>query len=307
MDLDISEIEGDAIFFYRVGEKPTPEDLYNQTVKMYNAFHITLKEYQRDRICNCGACSTVNHLQIKFVSHYGKIVKRTIHNYLQLMGSDVTTVHKLLKNNIDEHEYLLWSDKSLRTNFKEVTAFSDFQKTCMDYDGVGDVYFNFISLKDLKGKVPDVASRKTITLVENPIEINITVNAGLNHAYETLTNLDLKPSWTEGLNVVKYNSNRVHRLGSTHDCVLPLNTIKFETIEELKGKDEMVYTEFSKKSFFLPAFYQRFVLSKNNKKQTFIQLEIHFKAAFFREWFTRLMFYPLMRKSLKNLKKLIEN
>ena len=107
---EVAEIEGDAVFFYRKGKRPSAQELYQQTERMYISFHKQLMLYERDRICSCGACSSVNNLKIKFISHYGDIVERMIYNHFQLMGSDVTMVHKLLKNNVNEDEYLLISE-----------------------------------------------------------------------------------------------------------------------------------------------------------------------------------------------------
>lgn len=113
MGLEIAELEGDAIFFYRVGEKPDAATLFDQIEKMYIAFHKQLKLYERDRICSCGACSTANQLNIKFVSHYGEVVERTIQGHFQLMGAD----HRLLISVIQKH-----IASAINTSFKQHTT-----------------------------------------------------------------------------------------------------------------------------------------------------------------------------------------
>ncbi len=307
MGLSVAEIEGDAVFFYRIGEKPTFETLYQQTVKMYNAFHTLLKEYERDRICDCGACSMVNNLQLKFVSHYGNVVKRTIHKYLQLMGSDVTTVHKLLKNNVKENEYLLWSRNSLsdKTNVNQNVEY--FREKCMNYDGVGDVHCNYILLESLFENVPEPTPRKTIELIENPLRASNMINVNINEAYILLTDLDQKSTWMQGLKRVKYENERIHRIGTTHDCVLPLNTLNFETIENKSLNNQMVYTEHTHSSFMFPAFYQRFVLTKVDENKTAFKLEIHYKGFFLKEWLLKFMMKPLILLSIKKFKTIAEN
>src|SRR4030095_16199512 len=54
--LEISEIEGDAILFYRYGDPPPMEDLYRQVEKMFCAFHRNLISYDHRRYCYCKAC-----------------------------------------------------------------------------------------------------------------------------------------------------------------------------------------------------------------------------------------------------------
>src|SRR5437588_12525273 len=56
MGLEISEIEGDAILFYKFGECPALEDLYKQVEKMFCAFHRNLIAYEYRRFCQCKAC-----------------------------------------------------------------------------------------------------------------------------------------------------------------------------------------------------------------------------------------------------------
>ena len=48
--LEISEIEGDAILFYKFGEPDQLESLYNQVEKMFRAFHQYLVAYDNRKI-----------------------------------------------------------------------------------------------------------------------------------------------------------------------------------------------------------------------------------------------------------------
>ena len=47
--LEISEIEGDAILFYKFGESPEPKELYSQVEEMFCEFHKHLISYDRCR------------------------------------------------------------------------------------------------------------------------------------------------------------------------------------------------------------------------------------------------------------------
>src|SRR5688572_23262263 len=58
LNLEVNEIEGDAILFYRLGQPPTVEEIVEQSKSMYAAFHRHLKKYGVSRICNCTACNT---------------------------------------------------------------------------------------------------------------------------------------------------------------------------------------------------------------------------------------------------------
>ncbi len=67
--LEVSEIEGDAILFYRFGDSPTLEALYKQVEKMFCEFHRNLIAYESRRFCQCNACMSAIHLTLKVITH----------------------------------------------------------------------------------------------------------------------------------------------------------------------------------------------------------------------------------------------
>src|SRR5256885_16887022 len=56
MGLEISEVEGDAILFYKFGEMPDVKQLYKQVEKMFCEFHSNLLSYDYRRFCQCKPC-----------------------------------------------------------------------------------------------------------------------------------------------------------------------------------------------------------------------------------------------------------
>src|SRR5689334_13434266 len=71
-DLVVSEIEGDAILFYKFGERPSLETVYKQVEKMFCEFHRRLIIYDNHRFCYCAACNTAAELTLKVITHYGE-------------------------------------------------------------------------------------------------------------------------------------------------------------------------------------------------------------------------------------------
>ena len=63
--LQISEIEGDAILFYKFGEPVALRALYTQVEKMFRAFHQYLVAYDHHKICQCKACISAVDLTVK--------------------------------------------------------------------------------------------------------------------------------------------------------------------------------------------------------------------------------------------------
>ena len=307
LGLEVAEIEGDAIFFYRKGERPSAQELYQQTEQMYIAFHKQLMLYERDRICSCGACSSVNNLKIKFISHFGDIVERTIYNHFQLMGSDVTLVHKLLKNNINEDEYLLFSKSEHDKELNNLPYWVKFESESSEYLGIGRVTYQFTSLKGLKKQIPVLTPRRKFETIENPVSAAILIKVNIKSAYAFLTDLNKKVLWMNGLKKVKFKPDRVDRIGTSHDCILPLNTLHFESIENNISNDKMIYSEYAEASVLFPAFYQRFILNKLDENNSELKVEIHFKGSFIKETMIRVGMKNVLKNSLKKFKKLCEN
>src|SRR5688572_17933695 len=105
--LEISEIEGDAILFYKFGEPEQLGALYQQVEKMFLAFHQFLVAYDNRKICQCKACISAVHLSLKVISHYGEFTSLNVRQFNKLIGKDVIIAHQLLKNDIEQHEYWL--------------------------------------------------------------------------------------------------------------------------------------------------------------------------------------------------------
>src|SRR5688572_16453794 len=105
IELEISEIEGDAILFYKFGEPPSLEALYRQVEKMFCAFHQNLLAYDLQRYCQCEACLSAKELTLKVITQYGEFTNYNVRNFQKLIGKDLIVAHQLLKNDIPEHEY----------------------------------------------------------------------------------------------------------------------------------------------------------------------------------------------------------
>jgi hypothetical protein len=100
--LEISEVEGDAILFYKFGESPRLEDIYRQVEKMFTEFHRHLSMYDLTRFCQCKACRSAVHLSLKVITHYGEFTGYNVRSFNKLIGKDVIVAHQLLKNDIDQ-------------------------------------------------------------------------------------------------------------------------------------------------------------------------------------------------------------
>src|SRR4029078_4839969 len=78
--LEVSEIEGDAVLFYKFGDAPDAKDIYVQVAKMFTEFHRQLSAYDRFKYCQCKACVAAINLTLKIITHYGEFTGYNVRN-----------------------------------------------------------------------------------------------------------------------------------------------------------------------------------------------------------------------------------
>jgi hypothetical protein len=111
--LEISKLEGDAIFMYLLKDKipevyqQNPLLLGQKLIQFFEVFSKALNELEKSSDCACGACSNIEHLNLKVIAHYGRATIDKIGNFQELSGVDVILIHRLLKNKIPSKSYLL--------------------------------------------------------------------------------------------------------------------------------------------------------------------------------------------------------
>ena len=303
LGLQVAEIEGDAVLFYKYTEKPSLEDIYDQCSKMFLAFHQHIKLYERDRICDCGSCSSTPDLTLKFVVHYGDVVERNILGHFQLMGADVTTAHKLMKNNIDADEYILISENSFKeTDGDKLPSWFKLEQNTVNYKDVGNVSYHYEKLTELLKNVPEIPKRELNFNAPVQVTLNWDIQHDINTAFDFISSLERKQEWIKGVDVV-FDKTKVERVGTKHECITPLNTLKIETTKNEGNKNEMVFGEMTQAVGIFPATNQTFTVKSTGANSCTLSLEIQFKNGFFNS----LIYKPLIKKGIsKGIKNLID-
>ena len=154
IDLKVSEIEGDAVLFYRSGALPSMQQLVSQCKYFYTEFYKQLEVLREKYRTMNGSSQIPEILGLKIVLHFGEeIGVVAIGKRIKLMGEDVISAHRLLKNNIPIDEYILFSenliaqyqDEPKNDDFDWAELKSGFIKT----DYLGNINYNYISLNPL--------------------------------------------------------------------------------------------------------------------------------------------------------------
>lgn len=245
LGLQVSEIEGDAVLFYRKGDPPKLEELISQVKKMFIDFHTQLKIIQRDNVCQCGACRTAANLTLKFVTHYGVLNETPIQNFIKIMGSDVILAHRLLKNSLVEKEYLLITDKYFKvdenTNLNP-EPWIEFKPHKENFKNFEDVNLKYTSLTPVKNEVPDVSELKKPQLQSKKHDFSIFIKAPILLVHELLSDSDAKMDFVPGLKGVS-SSSPINRINASHTCVFEDLEIHFVTQLNESADGEIRYVE----------------------------------------------------------------
>ncbi|WP_299216299.1 DUF2652 domain-containing protein [uncultured Aquimarina sp.] len=154
LDLKVSEIEGDAILFYRTGPLPTFTELVYQCRLFYTEFYEQLKILHKQYKNTKEGNNIPEMLGLKIVLHYGQEISAVpIGKNIKLMGEDVIIAHRLLKNKIPIDEYILLSE-DLLSEFKDKTiernfGWGELHDRETEYKHIGEINYSYINLEPL--------------------------------------------------------------------------------------------------------------------------------------------------------------
>lgn len=151
--LEISRIEGDAVFMYGV----MPEGMSGQTVLesvelLYCAFAGSLETMVLNTSCQCNACVNIKNLGLKIVMHCGEFAITNVGGRDTLSGTDVVLAHRLTKNTIPEKtgiaDYMIVTEQCVQDLGVESIVAGWVEHT-EEYEHVGEVKGYVTSLPDV--------------------------------------------------------------------------------------------------------------------------------------------------------------
>ncbi|MEM6718226.1 MAG: DUF2652 domain-containing protein [Bacteroidota bacterium] len=297
--LQLAEIEGDALFFYKMEQQPNISQIRAQIKRMYIAFHTYLKRFEYEKICQCGACSSVYNLSLKFIVHYGEIEFISIKNSNKPYGSNVIKVHRLLKNEVPILEYALFTqevDSETIINAEHILE--------AQYD-FGDIKFAYESLSNYKKELPEIPLIPENVPKHNLYSEEASINMPILELYEIISNFDYRLLWSKGIDKVEYEKNRVNRVGDKHKCLIDKKEIHPTTVTKKVAKNQLVYGESTTEIPFTKKLNIYYVLTPENDQKTRLRIEVFVDFKPFGIVLKRLMKKNFKKVIPKNIKELI--
>ncbi len=278
LGLTVSELEGDAVLFYLDGRVPSVESLVAQARHTFTAFHAKLKEFEARRICDCGACVEASGLTLKIVAHAGPIELMEVRGFTKLYGGDVIVAHRLLKNDIDEAEYLLLTD-AVSVDGEDPTppGWSTIHPGTTLVEELGEVPFKWIPLGPLRSTVADPPPLPPLPKSPNPVVHSTCVDAVPAEVFELVSNFDLRSLWNDGVDEIEYQPDRVNRVGTPHRCVIGGRLVEFETVTNDFGDGRRVYGELLPGAPIVDDLVNYFIVEAEGQG-TRLTLESHYRS-----------------------------
>lgn len=219
--LEVSEVEGDAILFYKFGESPDLPALYRQVEKMFCEFHKHLLAYEHRRFCYCDACQGAIQLTLKVITHYGEFTSYNVKNFSKLIGKDVIVAHQLLKNDIDQHEYWLVTDNLAPENPPaELKQWMHWSSSTKQTE-TGVIPFHYTALSQLKNEIPpDPSLHLELSQKAKVFSLTEIYNTDIITLFHATGDFNFRSKWQEGVRTVEEVGHYLPRVGMRCRCVM---------------------------------------------------------------------------------------
>ena len=240
-EYEVSEIEGDAVLLVRKGEAPSQKQIQDMCLTIFNAFHFRRKWMQQHAVCPCGACLSIIDLTLKFVAHHGPLAEIKVGRFVKQSGTEMIIAHRLLKNGIDNNEYLLMTEKLLETGGSMDTGEMKWVSSSEEYPSIGKVDYRFALLNEARKNCPEPPALQPY-YTDDTSYFEIPVAASFRDAYMMVMNIPGRPEWMPGLQKVEQDIPQVF-VGSIHHCTFDDFRATVSPLRMTLSEDRIIYAE----------------------------------------------------------------
>ena len=298
-DLQLAEIEGDALFFYKENEIPSREKLLAQVETMFTAFYSHLKQLETNRICPCNACASAPNLQLKIIAHSGDIQFITVQRERKPFGKQVIEAHRLMKNSVNSDNYVLIS-KDLANDIELPDNYSsklfNFQSGHDSYDSKSVQYlFSIVDPANLKLKSFSHPEKVSFNFAPQ-LRFEKTFPVSAETLLEYITNYNYRHHWIKGVDRFEYSENEVTRLGTEHICVINGKHLDFITVTKESEPEQYVYGELTSTPAPVDQLYQFYIISPISSTSCLLDIEVYWEA---KSWIKKMALVLFVKRVLR--------
>ncbi len=241
--LELSEVEGDALLLYRKGKPIEGDALVRLCLSMFQSFHQQVKIIERDSVCHCGACKTASNLSLKFVAHHGMVQEIKVRQFTKCSGVDMIVAHRLLKNRIASHEYILATPACFDfSRLEQSSGALAWERSSEEYPAIGTVQFQYAPLAEIRRSIADPPPRISPVVELGDHSIAVEIDAPMLDVHQLVIDLDRRPEWLSAVERLDRPAT-TERIGLRHVCLFHGLTVEWETVKSEIGDDEILYVE----------------------------------------------------------------
>jgi hypothetical protein len=303
--LEVSEIEGDAILFYKFGSSPDLKELYQQVEQMFCAFHKNIFAYDKFRLCQCKACMSAINLTLKIITHYGEFTSYNVKNFSKLIGKDVIVAHQLMKNDIEQHEYWLVTKNLVQD--QPPTDLANWMRwnSSVKQTESGEIPFHYTQLSQLKNTIEPESPPLKLELSKKAKVLSITkeYETDIITLFHGVGDFNYRNRWKEGVKSVEEVSHFLPRIGTKCRCELEDGQVVIYATSYSFHPERIEFSETEEKS--KNSTY--FTLEKIDDNKTRLTVDFYIKGNIIQQMIFGLTRKKKMEESLqKSLHNLAE-
>ncbi|PWV55624.1 DUF2652 domain-containing protein [Chitinophaga sp. S165] len=242
-EYEVAEIEGDAVLLVRKGDPPTRKEILNTCLNIFNAFHYQRKWMQQHMVCACGACQAIINLTLKFVVHHGPVAEITVGRFVKQSGPEMIIAHRLLKNDIDNNQYLLITEKLFdEENGSAEEDEMEWTSSSTDYASIGQVNYRFALLNKALEQVPEPPRLENDYADDSTSYLETAIPANFRDVYMIVMNIPGRIEWVPRLLKVEQDIPAVF-IGSVHYCTFEDYEAIISPLRMTMSDDGIFYAE----------------------------------------------------------------
>ncbi|MCA1726617.1 MAG: DUF2652 domain-containing protein [Actinobacteria bacterium] len=235
----LSKLEGDAVFVHG----PAEDGLVPMLDATYFGFRRRLRTILQRTTCRCNACRRIPDLDLKFVAHHGRYAVHSVAGREELVGPEVITVHRLLKNHVQEtlglDGYAFMTDACAEASAVPCER-AGMTRHVEEYDDVGAIAGWVMDLH-LRWEREQQREAVRIEAGEADLEFHADAPASPPVVWTWLTDPAKRERWQADLiRIEQENPDGVPGVGTTNHCVHGEFAVKEEVLD---WKPFRYYTE----------------------------------------------------------------
>ena len=306
LGLQISEIEGDAILFYKFGEAPALPELYKQVEEMFCAFHRCLIAYDRRKYCQCAACTAAIELSLKVITHYGEFTGYQVQHFNKLIGKDVIVAHQLLKNDIKQHEYWLVTNNLVADKEPEgITQWMRWEISNKETE-TGIIPYHYTMLSELKERLPSEPLEPVVFSDKvKVLSLSKEYNTDIITLFHATGDFSLRNRWQEGIVKVEDVDHHLPRIGMRCRVFTESGDTYIYSSSYYYHPEKVRFSETDEKN----GDTTYFTLEKINNTSSRLTLDIYHKKTFITQFLPVLTgtnkLKGSLQRSMQNLEKVV--